>query len=137
MTWFICCTWSIQLLQGFFDPRKYNWIELKGYSRLKKVLVHLALDYPSKHLISNMKSLPVHIKSKWRKYETVRLTTVKENLKGLMSDLWMVPPMEVFHWKRFLEITTRTRSHTKANACMFRQKLNFSFEMGKRKRCTN
>ena len=131
MTWFICCTWSIQLLQGFFfDPRKYNWIELKGYSRLKKVLVHLALDYPSKHLISNMKSLAVHIKSKWRKYETVRLTAVKENLKGLISEWyrqWRCSIENVF-----LETMTRTRSHTKAKACMFRQKLNFSFEMGKR-----
>ena len=101
MTWFICCTWSIQLLQGFFDPRKYNWIELKGYSRLKKVLVHLALDYPSKHLISNMKSLPVYIKSKWRKYETVRLTAVKENLKCLISEWyhqWRCSIENVF-WK--------------------------------------
>ena len=86
----------------FFYPRKYNWIELKGYSCLKKnVLVRLALDYPGKHLISNMKSLPVHIKSKWRKYETVRLTAVKENLKCLISEWyhqWRCSIENVF-WK--------------------------------------
>ena len=30
----------------FFDPRKYNWIELKGYSRLKKSTCSLSVGLP-------------------------------------------------------------------------------------------